>query len=383
MADAFGLSDIAAADMDHWRNDKKTEGKAAQTINHYLTVAKTFCDWLVRERRIPENPLAYPSKLNAKADRRIERHPYTVDELGALLAAAEEAGTIVHGMTGQDHALLYRSAVDTGFRWSESRSLLRASFDFAADPATVTIEVAYAKNGQRDTLPLRPELAADLKARMALFLPNAKAFPGMWKDKGADMIRIDLEVAGVLKRNAKGELITKDEYGRVYDFHGLRHTFAPLLNQARVPLATAQKPMRHSDPKLTANIYTHVLVEGKAEALAKLPTITAKENNKEAAAATGTLDDDNGPWKTGMDTETDTQVLAKLQAMTAEENNKEAVVPMENRDGGSGLQGEKMDTRTDTHTPNFDGFIRTYKDPRKREKHTLKVIPGNVKAPVP
>ncbi|MDR1613569.1 MAG: tyrosine-type recombinase/integrase [Planctomycetota bacterium] len=140
---------------------------------------------------------------------------------------------------------------------------------------------------------------------MALFLPNAKAFPGMWREKGAEMIRIDLEAAGILKRDAKGELIITDEYGLVYDFHGLRHTFATLLNQARVPLSTAQKLMRHSDPKLTANIYTHVLVEGKAEALAKLPAITAnsRENARETAAATGTLGDTNGGLVDAKDSE--------------------------------------------------------------------------------
>jgi site-specific recombinase XerD len=200
------LSDIAATDMDHWRNDAKTAGKAAQTINHYLTVAKTFCNWLMRERRIPENPLAYLSKLNAKADRRVERHPYTVEELGLLLMAAE-AGPVVHGMTGPDRALLYRTATNTGFRYNELHSLERASFEFRADPATVTIEAANAKNGQEDTLPLRPELAADLRRRMALFLPNARAFPGMWRERGADMIRVDLEAAGILKRDAKGKLI--------------------------------------------------------------------------------------------------------------------------------------------------------------------------------
>jgi integrase len=80
-------------------------------------------------------------------------------------------------------------------------------------------------------LPLRPELAADLKARMALFLPTAKAFPGMWRDKGAVMLRVDLEAAGIP---------AIDEYGRVVDFHSLRHTFGTLGAKAGIPLATMQ-----------------------------------------------------------------------------------------------------------------------------------------------
>jgi hypothetical protein len=81
--------------------------------------------------------------------------------------------------------------------------------------------------------------------------------------------------------------------------------------------------------------------------------------------------------------EMDTQVLAKLQAIIAEENNKEAVVPMENISCNTGIEGEKMDTPRDTLAPDFDGFIRTYKELGKREKRNFKVIPGNEKTPVP
>ena len=173
---------------------------------------------------------------------------------------------------------------------TELRSLSRASFDFDSVPATVTILAADAKNGKGDCLPLRPDLAKALKEHMVLFLPTARAFPGMWGDRGAEMIRIDLEAAGILSRDENGDLVITDEYGRVYDFHSLRHTFGSQLNEARVPLATAQKLMRHSDPKLTANIYTHVMVETKAEALDKLPIITATPAASEAAVRTGTDD---------------------------------------------------------------------------------------------
>jgi len=40
------------------------------------------------------------------------------------------------------------------------------------------------------------------------------------------------------------------------DFHALRATFATSLARADVPLTQTQRLMRHSDPKLTANVYT-------------------------------------------------------------------------------------------------------------------------------
>src|SRR5262249_3535011 len=46
------------------------------------------------------------------------------------------------------------------------------------------------------------------------------------------------------------------ETGAVLDFHALRVTLGTRLSDANVPLVRAQRIMRHSDPKLTANLYT-------------------------------------------------------------------------------------------------------------------------------
>jgi len=39
------------------------------------------------------------------------------------------------------------------------------------------------------------------------------------------------------------------------DVHAMRTTFGTNLSRAGVPLRTAQAAMRHSDPRLTANVY--------------------------------------------------------------------------------------------------------------------------------
>ena len=110
----------------------------------------------------------------------------------------------------------------------------------------VTVQAKNAKNGQTAILPLPADLAADLRAFMALHLPDAPAFPGMWLDKGAEMIRRDLDAAGIPFRNDSGEVL---------DFHSLRHTCGTWLLQAGVPLHVVQRIMRHSTPTLTTNTY--------------------------------------------------------------------------------------------------------------------------------
>ena len=81
------------------------------------------------------------------------------------------------------------------------------------------------------------------------------------RKRTAELVRADLEAAGI-------------EYevdGLVVDFHALRGGFATSLDRAGVSLASAQKLMDHSDPKLTSNTYTHTAILDLAAAVAKLP----------------------------------------------------------------------------------------------------------------
>lgn len=109
------ISDFSVSDLNNWIADQKTEGMSAQTINHYLRAVKGFCGWLVKEKRITENPVTHLPILNVKTDRRVERRALTVDEIGGLLAATE-SGSVVHGMMGKERSLLYRMAMETGLR---------------------------------------------------------------------------------------------------------------------------------------------------------------------------------------------------------------------------------------------------------------------------
>jgi hypothetical protein len=91
----------------------------------------------------------------------------------------------------------------------------------------------------------------------------------------------DLAVANIQKR---------DDRNRVLDVHALRHTFGSLLSKAGVPLRTAQAAMRHSDPSLTANVYTDprlLDVSGAVETLPALPLddVPNTEHQRKTAVA--------------------------------------------------------------------------------------------------
>ena len=70
--------------------------------------------------------------------------------------------------------------------------------------------------------------------------------------------------------------------------HSLRHGYVTALAKAGVPLKTMMTLARHSDPKLTLNVYSHLTVHDTAAALDALPDLTSPERAPEALAATGT-----------------------------------------------------------------------------------------------
>jgi len=77
-------------------------------------------------------------------------------------------------------------------------------------------------------------------------------------------VQLDLATAGIAKA---------DEQGRTVDFHALRYTFATNLHRSGVSSRIAQQLMRHTDPRLTANIYTDAQALDTAHAVNRLPRL--------------------------------------------------------------------------------------------------------------
>jgi integrase len=94
--------------------------------------------------------------------------------------------------------------------------------------------------------------------------------------RGARMLKADIEAVG----------IPYVDQGRYFDFHALRGMCATRLAKAGVPLTVAQRVMRHSDPKLTANFYNHFDMDTKVEAVSRLPSL-----NPRAGAESGDGDE--------------------------------------------------------------------------------------------
>ena len=271
------LSDLSASRVSVQLADFREAGIGAQTSNHYLGAIKQFCRWLVRDRRMAENPMGHLDGLNVKLDRRHDRRDLTEAELAALLEAARRSGP-VRSLSGPDRAMLYDVAAYTGLRLAELASLTPESFDL--ERRIVTVAAGYSKRRREDVLPLNRGLADRLRPWLAARRPGEPLWPGKWPHQ-AVMVRCDLEPAGIARQ---------DGAGRFVDFHSLRHTFTSRLARAGVTPKVAQALSRHSDINLTLNRYTHVGVHDLADAVDRLPDLPGPKPEPMKLRATGTDD---------------------------------------------------------------------------------------------
>ena len=203
---------------------------------------------------------------------------------------------------GRVRALIYKFMMLTGLRRKETASLTVGSLCLDVDHPYVKVVIKHAKSAKEAALPLRSDLADALREHIASMANDGSGSGsgngsknGNGHNNGSDIdnplppgycttaqvaantplfridwrnllrtYNLDLAAAGIVK---------KDDQGRTVDVHGLRHTFATLLARKGVLPATAQKLMRHSDIRLTMNVYTHLELADTASAVASLPTL--------------------------------------------------------------------------------------------------------------
>jgi len=266
------IADISASKVLRYLAGRRRAGLSIKSSNDYLQAIKQFSRWLVADRRMPDNPLAYLSGLNVKTDRRHDRRALNAEEIERLIKTTAE-GKKHHKMTGRERAMLYVLALNTGLRANEIASLTWQSFKLDCPAPSVSVLAAFSKHRRDDILPLRGDLAEQFKRWGSERKESSedKVFPNFNKRKGADMLKMDLEVAGIPY---------KDGAGRYADFHALRHTFVTNLYKSGVSPKVIQSLARHSTFALTMDTYTHIGLYDERAALDKLPELPNIDKNK-------------------------------------------------------------------------------------------------------
>ncbi|MGA2265326.1 MAG: site-specific integrase [Phycisphaerae bacterium] len=318
------IGDITCQRVTKWLGDQTDRSdKAPRTVLKYRASLTAFCKWAVREGRLAANLLARLPGVAIDEDRR-KRRALTLAEITALLEAAatrplRDALLIRRGVRkgqetakvrpterdrlirlGRERALIYKTLIYSGLRKGELASLTVADLHLNDQHPYVELAAKNAKSGRGAKIPLRADLAAELRehldSRLAQYrrqmLKDGRtevplALPGEMRlfDVPDDLVRIfdrDLAAAGIAKTDVDGKTV---------DVHSLRHTFATLLSKAGVVPRMAQELMRHSDIRLTMNTYTHLQLIDTAGAVELLPSVGLVQHETSPQVATGT----NGP----------------------------------------------------------------------------------------
>ena len=293
------LNELNADKLFCWLADQRdceTRQMSAVVYNGYIQIWVSFGNWCIGKRisgrrpsmngdkRLLVNPFDGMGKLDEQADRRRKARALTEDELTRLLDAAkrrpvEDALTVRKGprageliakldddrrgkleRVGFERALIYKTAILTGLRLNEMRTLKVGDLSFGVIPF-VRLQKGNEKNRSGSSLALRSDLALDLQKWCEGKEANDLVFS---VPKG--LLRIldrDLKTAGIPKIDSEGFVV---------HVHALRHSFGTHLSLAGITPRVAQAAMRHSNISLTMNAYTDARLLDTAAAIECLPS---------------------------------------------------------------------------------------------------------------
>lgn len=182
---------------------------ALSTHNGYVTAWKHFCTWVVRDGRAEFSPCQFLDRVTVS--HKETRRPLAADEVAKLLAATVNSRRR-YCLSGFDRAVLYRVAIETGFRRNELRHLTTESFEL--DKGVVHLAAQHCKD-RRDC---RQPITLALASRLQAYLTDKEPTEPVWAfrtPKTALMIQRDATAAG---------LSIMDAEGRELVFHSTRHT---------------------------------------------------------------------------------------------------------------------------------------------------------------
>ncbi len=236
------LKDMSAGDFVAWRSQQRNT--AAKTLNDYLDAVNGLANWCMKTGRATANPFVTVSKVEVRGKQQ-ERRALTDDELGRLVEAAPQ------------RRLLYLTAAYTGLRVNEIRQLKVPDAHLSSETAYFEVRSSTTKNKRKAIVPIHSGLLQELRDLLAGKGQDEPIFE--LPKRPNETINWDFKRAGIPK---------VDTLGRKVDFHALRNTFATKLARSGVSQRLAQELMRHSDPRLTAQIYTDA---------SQLPTFSAVE----------------------------------------------------------------------------------------------------------
>jgi integrase len=226
------------------------DGLHPKTVNAHRADLSAFFAWCVNQGVLEFNPCLQVPKSTVKGDK--TRRALSVEEIKRLLDASPEPRRTV-----------YRFLAFTGLRRSEAAALTWNLMHLEAANAHVELPPSLTKSGRAESVPLVPEVVEALQRHRG---EQEDGDPVFDRIPSMELFRADLKAAGIEQVDGRGRKVV---------LHSLRHSLATMLVMSSVPMAVAQRIMRHRDIKLTAEVYTDEGLLPLSAAMHALPRLTA------------------------------------------------------------------------------------------------------------
>jgi hypothetical protein len=249
------------------------------TSNHHLKAAKAFAEWARKKlkRDHERSALEELRSINEAVDVRRKRRAPGEGETRKLLNAVKTVGTL-KGLSAEDRAMLYRFVLTMGLRAFESSTVTPESFSFSDTTNEVKVVACYSKAKREDVLPIPKSLARKLKPWIVSKAAGAPLWPGTWANDAAEMLRVDLDAAGIPYKTDEG----------YFDFHATRH--GAITAGGRVMSITKLMQFARHTKIETSMRYNHLKKEELADAVSRLPNLPGDDLVECAKAETGAAD---------------------------------------------------------------------------------------------
>ncbi len=288
IAEATGIEAVGdiTADAVHTFAAELSTRRSARTVGAYLTAIKSFTRWAMLSDKLPRDPLAGVKKPNPQADRQYERRMLLPEEWPWLRSAILAENVEREGMSAGERVLLYATAIQTGLRLNELRSLTRRRLFFDGERPFITCAARSTKNKRDCRQFVKARLAAELRQHIKEKDPRGGILNVPPKERAAEMLRGDLAAARerwlkkaegdekeYARRKESDFLLPVNHEGEHLDFHSLRHTCGGWLAMKGVHPNIIKQVMRHSTITLTLDTYGHLMPDDTAGAVDKLPDL--------------------------------------------------------------------------------------------------------------
>ncbi|MBX3405110.1 MAG: site-specific integrase [Phycisphaeraceae bacterium] len=259
-------SDVTARGIEEWLASRARNGATYNRLRGYWSA---FLRWARATKRVNENVAEDVPKARELGGGHVTR-AFSPAEAAAIIEYARRDGLNNPNprRKARDRWLVYLTAWFTGLRRSELRSVKVRSLNLLSVPPRIQLEARSAKARRAETVPLHPELLEPLRNLAAGKGPDDLLFPHVRDEVVAE----DIEAAGVPRMVD----------GRTSGMHSFRKGMATELARAGVVEGVAQALLRHSDPRLTRNVYTDSRLLPLADAVAGMQRLLTSEPGCEA-----------------------------------------------------------------------------------------------------